>query len=212
MKKAFVFVLIMICLLSFASCAPGDGFGNGIPMSQAPQNTVASMPDEFEGEWDIPSVRDPYAEVAENEYNMPVYRFDNYSELAHLVEIIGEDNVPKEYEYNPHEHNGEAVEPEEYYKEFFENYTLLVGCSYDYDCTFCAEDTFSYEIKDGAMLVRVNVKEFFDCECSTDSSKYDPKYHRHEGKVWVWIAVPKKDLANCESITFVTNLIDNTAQ
>lgn len=99
MKKAFVFVLIMICLLSFASCAATDG--NGIPMSQAPQNTVASMPDEFEGEWDIPSVRDPYAEVAENEYNMPVYRFDNYSELAHLVEIIGADNVPKEYEYKP---------------------------------------------------------------------------------------------------------------
>ena len=53
-----------------------------------PRNGIFAAPDTFYHEWDIPSVRD-VSVSEEGYYSMPVYRFDTYSELLHLKDIVG---------------------------------------------------------------------------------------------------------------------------
>ena len=130
MKKIISLLLVVVCLFSFSACGPKKGPGERhSDIHNVPENCIEMAPWEFYLEWDIPSVRDGYAEHNED-YSMPVYRFDTYEELAHLKEIVGRETIGEEDPY-PTTHWGGTeyayTEYCQYDEEFFEKYSLLIG-------------------------------------------------------------------------------------
>ena len=151
---------------------------------------------------------------------MPVYMFETYQQLLHLKEIIGMNDIGNEMgnlgycnvcnsevHYDDHKYN----------KQFFENYTLLIGWHQydgvvlgkhiqqnpDEDPTPNSESTptesnknvyiATYEISpDGSLVVNLQGEK-----ANSDTATKQQ---------WVLVAVPKNVIADCDSIAFFVQL------
>ncbi len=207
MKKLLSFMLILSCLLTFVACAMDEDVKNQIqgiddikPKPQEfkvyynkPENSITLAPTQLLLDWDIKSVRDPYAEMdITRDYSMPVYRFDTFEEFLHLSDIIGEEAIPTKAP--------SVIEDtfSVYYYDYrsgtFDNYSLLLGW-------FTVETHHKAECyhSDVVHLVdeeKLSVSLVANCDCTTENEK-----ETISGLVWV--AVPKSELENCNSISFL---------
>lgn len=207
MKKLLSFMLILACLLSFVGCAMDEDMKNQIqgiddikPKPQEfkvyyckPENSITSVPTQLLLDWDIKSVRDPYAEVdISRDYSMPVYRFDTFEEFLHLGDIIGEEIIPTKAP--------EVIEDsfEVYYYDYksgtFDNYSLLLGwfTVESHHKAECYHNEVECLVEEG----KLSVSLIADCNCTLENEK-----ETISGLVWV--AVSKSELENCESISFL---------
>lgn len=211
MRRFLAIFLILTFILTLCACTeksiPREEY---TALYRAPSNSMQEFPMEFELEWDIKRSDDP--EIS----NMPVYRFDTYEEWLHLKEIVGDADgglTTSEQEPNYYDYYKE-VEYCEYNEWFFDNYTLLIGCiqvNSEHDPQYCfdfyieswnGESYYKqyYTIKNGTLLVYI------------DTTPNNCGYAHGSDTIktgWLYIAVPKEDMAQCNGIAFVYDEISN---
>ena len=217
MKKYLSLFFILAITLSLFACASDSAI-----IFPIPDNGIFDAPEKFYYKWDIPNVRDASLQK-DGYYSMPVYMFETYQQLLHLKEITGMNDIGNEMDnlgycnvclsqthYDDHKYN----------KEFFDNYTLLIGW-HQYDGVVlgthvqqnsndnAAPDSegnntnntennknvyiATYEIgADGSLVVYLQGEK-----ASSDTNTKQQ---------WVLVAVPKNVIADCNSIAFFVQL------
>ena len=217
MKRFLALFLVLISILLVA-CGPAD-YGYDYP---SPNNGIFTAPSEFRLDWDIPSVRDSSLSK-EGHYSMPVYKFETLEELMHLKDIVGMDEIGSEIDNTDYCSSCGSDEPcqHDYYNEaFFEYYTLLIGW-HQYEgvsIVTVAKNETEGETEpetDGEGEIQDAPKR----NSTNDVAKYERpngdtivvylKGERAEGDTaqqWVFVAVPKSVMADCDSIAFFVEL------
>ena len=210
MKKALFLFVIVSCLLSLTACGGGGyDFTTTGPFTSTeeytaiyflPPTMLTDAPETLLADWDIKSVRDPYANVSGDgewrmDYSMPVYRFDTYEDYLHLKEIIGADACPT---VTP------TVDPYtksicyyDYQEGTFSNYSLLLGwfsveTPHTIDCY--DPENATGEIVGKSLILTAPGGD--TCNCTPDDA-----CEMVSGLIWV--AIPKASLEECESIAFI---------
>lgn len=205
MKRIIFCIAIFACLFLFSSCSAApdfNGINAGIDIQEynityyQPENEITTAPTSLSGDWDIKSVRDPYADGfdVETDYSMPVYRFDTYEEFVHLEKLIGEDCVPSK---DPDvDEDNKSIWYYDYRGGTFDTFSLLLGwftLETHHDLS-CFDGQVEYVIDGEKLVVIIDGAE--DCSCSADADV-------HTVSGLVWISVPKEELDECSSISFI---------
>lgn len=209
MKKILVLLFVLCVLLT----ACGGDYDNG---PSCPQNGIFDAPGEFYLEWDIPSIRD-ISVSKDGFYSMPVYRFETLDELMHLKEIVGAEKIGNEGKsfYCYHCGTEEPCPHEEYNEDFFEYYDLLVGW---HQYAGVVIPTHHKVINQGDTDKETQENEEEPIE-NPIVARYEIKY---DGSIvvslqgessqaetngqWILVAVPKKTMADCDSVVFLVEL------
>ena len=211
MRKFLVCLILAASVLSLFACG---GFETN---EGTPQNGIFVAPDNFFLDWDIPSVRD-ISVTKEGHYSMPVYKFETYEELMHLKEIVARGSI-----------GGESYS-RKYNEEFFEKYTLLIGW-HQYSGVVISEHVDYIPEQDSEQFPETEAPEASDGEQQEETPEATPNTSSgsvatyeitYDGSLvvnlqgeksqtddygqWVFVAVPKDVMANCDSIVFFVKL------
>ena len=177
-----------------------------------PSPMLTAAPTSLLLDWDIKSVRNPYANTVnagdgttwKRDYSMPVYRFDTYEEFLHLEAIIGKGLYPTVSPFiDEHLH---TVQYFDYREGTFDGYSLLLGWfNIETPHTLdCYNTNVSPKVVGDDLLLTVSGGD--TCACTPDSE-------RAPVSGLIWIAVPKAELAECDGIAFILKncLVADTA-
>ena len=202
MKKFICLILIIACLFSLSACnsasAPkyeGDYISQVYDVVyHKPENLLLNAPRYLMSDWDFKSIRDPYAEISLNDYNMPVYKIDTYERFLHFKDIVGKSYI-SEITPNVNEEN-RTIEYFDYRGGTFDTYTLLVGwfTVETHHTIDCYTQSIEYQTNNGNLSVSLHLAE--NCSCSQDSEEKTVS-------ALVLVAVPKEELDLCTGISFV---------
>ncbi|MBO5715650.1 MAG: hypothetical protein J6S23_04560 [Clostridia bacterium] len=216
--KKFLVLFFTVCLFLTACGMSTDG------EYAAPENGIFNAPTEFYLEWDIPSVRD-ISVVKDGCYSMPVYKFETLDELLHLKDIVGMEKIGNEINNTDYCYacgTEETCKHDEYNEEFFEYYTLLVGW-HQYAGVVIPTHT-KVEERDALNDTEGETEGEIGDETQDNNgtpvvAKYEIGYDGSitvylqgasaEGETqgqWILVAVPKKTMADCDSIAFLVEL------
>ena len=207
MKKYLVFILLATLVLLLTACSAD--INNNI-IHGTPRNGVFDAPKDFYLDWDIESVRDNSAKK-DGHYSMPVYMFETYDEYLHLLEIVGMDEIGAEIDntdYCPVCDSSEPCDHDKYNEKFFESYTLLVGW-HQYSGVVISnhdkvDDIDDPQIEDES--AHIVAKYQFTRNGELVVYLQGEKSDNDEAQQWVLVAVPKKNMTDCESIAFFVEL------
>lgn len=223
MKKTLTaLLLVLACLLSLTACGGGgDVSSTGPALTTAPGGSIpppitseqqysvsyympapalTDAPQALLLDWDIKSVRTPFAITDEDtedqkaDYSMPIYRFDTYEEFLHLTDIIGKAACPT---VSPEiDESAHTVKYFDYREGTFSGYSLLLGWfSVETPHTLdCYDQHASYEIVGNELRFIISGGDTCDCT---------PEAESRTASGLIWLAVPKAELEACENFAFI---------
>ena len=218
--KKFLVLFFSICLL-LTSCAASHD-----PYDESPEcveNGIFDAPTDFYLEWDIRSVRD-ISVSKDGFYSMPVYQFETLNEFLHLKEIVGLNKIGNENntDYCYTCGTDEPCTHDEYNEEFFEYYTLLIGWHQYAGVEIpthtkieerdAVNDSDSEDDGETTEETKENVGQPIVAQYSISYDGSLAVYLQGERTdaeskgQWIFVAVPKYVMADCDSIAFLVEL------
>lgn len=214
MKKILCFALVIAFLLSFAGCGPGNDNiptqpGQYVAYYRMPENAITALPEKMLLDWDIKSVRDPYANIdIDKDYSMPVYKIDTYEEYLHLIDILGDGIAPEKAPAV--DEDAMTIEYFDYRRHTFDNYSLILGwvtleTVHKLECyNDLTEYTANIEQTQGGKRLTVCFDKNDDCGCLGEES--------NALSFLVWVSVPKEMIVDISKFAFILKDCLGTAE